>query len=229
MKKVFSLLISGILAASVLAGCGSAVPSTSSESHGDNSAASASTASSEASALTTSGADSEAGTDSTSGSGKTLVLYYSASGTTKGIADMIAKDTGADEYEVKPSDSYTDDDLDWTDDNSRVNKEHNDESLQDVKFDSTDVPNWSSYDTVFVGYPIWWQDASWVMKSFVKNLDFTGKKVIPFCTSISSDIGKSGDNLKSLAGNKGDWLDGQRFSGGASESEVKDWVDSLNL
>lgn len=176
-----------------------------------------------------SAASSAQGTASAGGSdGKALVLYYSGSGNTKKVADMIAADTGADEYEITPSEPYTSEDLNYSDDNSRVVKEHEDESLQDVAFDSYDVPNWDTYDTVFVGYPIWWQDASWVMKSFVKHLDFTGKTVIPFCTSSASGIGNSGKNLESLAGT-GNWEEGQRFSSGASEADVSSWVSGLGF
>lgn len=228
MKKLWKIVVSGILAASVLAGCGSTAASSASSSSTENQSSSAAdTSASQA----TSDADSAADTagSSGSGSGKTLVLYFSASGTTKKIADMIAKDAGADEYEITPADPYTESDLDYNNPNSRVNKEGADESLQNVKFKSTDVPNWSSYDTVFLGYPIWREDASWVMKSFVKHLDFTGKNVIPFVTSSASDIGRTGQTLASLAGNKGDWQKGKRFSGGSSESDVRNWVSSFNL
>lgn len=158
----------------------------------------------------------------------TAAAYMNEEAVGKAVVESIADKTGGDLYEVTPSDPYTDDDLDWTNDSSRVNREHNDESLQDVKFDSYDIPNFDSYDTVFVGYPIWWGDASWVMKSFVKNVDFSGKTVIPFCTSSSSGIGDSGKNLAKTAGT-GNWLDGQRFSENASADEVGSWVDSLNL
>lgn len=226
MKKLWKMLVSGILAASVLAGCGSTAASSASSSSTENRNSSAADASTD---QASSNAGAAADMTGSSGNGKILVLYFSASGTTKKIADMIAKDAGADEYEVTPADPYTESDLDYNDKNSRVNKEGSDESLQNVKFKSTDVPNWSSYDTVFVGYPIWREDASWVMKSFVKNLDFTGKNVIPFATSSASDIGRTGQTLASLAGNKGDWQKGKRFSGGSSESEVSNWVSSLKL
>lgn len=171
---------------------------------------------------------SQAENDQIAAEGKTLVLYYSATGNTKKIADMIAADTNADEYEITPSEPYSEEDLNWTQEDSRVNREHEDESLQDIAFDSYEIPDFDAYDTVFVGYPIWWQDASWVMKSFVKHVDFSGKTVIPFCTSSSSGLGDSGKNLESLAGS-GTWLTGQRFSGGASAEDVQSWVSSLDL
>lgn len=222
MKKIASVLAAGVMTAALLAGCGSSAGTQTGTASSDTSKTAATT--------TVTASAGQTGTQETAseGGGKVLVLYFSASGNTKNIADMIADDTGADEYEITPSEPYTEDDLNWTDENSRVNREHEDESLQDVAFDSYDVPDWDSYDTVFVGYPIWWQDASWVMKSYVQHLDFTGKTVIPFCTSSSSPIGESGKNLESLAGS-GNWLEGERFSGGASSDEVKEWVDSLDL
>ena len=157
-----------------------------------------------------------------------LVVYYSATGNTEAVANMIAEATGGDIFEVVPAEPYTDDDLNWTDDNSRVSREHEDESLRDVELVSTDVDNWDSYDTVFIGYPIWWGIAAWPMDTFVENNDFTGKTVIPFCTSSSSGLGDSGTLLAELAGT-GDWQDGERFRSGASESDVQDWVESLGL
>lgn len=223
MKKIVGLLTACVVAAAALAGCGSAAGNASSTGSAESAVSESRTAVSETSAAS----EAESSAASANG-GKVLVMYYSASGNTKNIADMIAADTGADEYEVTPAEPYTDDDLNWSDENSRVVKEHEDESLQDVAFDSYDIPNWDSYDTVFVGYPIWWQDASWVMKSFVKNVDFSGKTVIPFCTSSASDIGESGNNLAQLAGS-GDWQEGQRFSGSASADEVQEWVNGLGF
>ena len=163
-----------------------------------------------------------------SGSGKTLVVYYSASGNTKGVAEKIAEAAGADLFEITPVEPYTSDDLNWTNDNSRVSREHDDESLRDVPLTTTTVENWDEYDTVFLGYPIWWGIAAWPVDNFVKDNDFTGKTVIPFATSSSSGMGQSGDLLEELAGT-GTWQDGQRFSGGADQSKVTSWVESLGL
>lgn len=93
---------------------------------------------------------------------------------------------------------------------------------------TTEVPDWDSYDTVFIGYPIWWGIAAWPMDNFVKDNDFTGKTVIPFCTSASSGIGDSGNLLEEMAGT-GDWQDGQRFHSNASASDVQAWVEELGL
>lgn len=160
--------------------------------------------------------------------GKTLVVVYSASGNTKAIADYIVSATGADLFEITPTEPYTSDDLNWTNPQSRVSREHDDESLRDVELTTTTVDNWAEYDTVFIGYPIWWGIAAWPTNSFVKANDFTGKTVIPFCTSSTSGLGSSGTLLAEEAGT-GNWLEGQRFQSRADESTVKEWIDSLGL
>lgn len=162
------------------------------------------------------------------GNGNVLVAYYSATGNTESVANDIAEAAGGDLFAITPAEPYTSDDLDWTDENSRVSQEHADESLRDVELTATDVENWDSYDTVFIGYPIWWGIAAWPMDTFVENNDFTGKTVIPFCTSSSSDIGQSGELLADMAGT-GEWQEGQRFRSGASQEDVTEWVDSLGL
>lgn len=160
--------------------------------------------------------------------GKTLVVYYSASGNTERVAKDIAEAAGADLFEIVPTEVYTRDDLDWTNPDSRVSREHDDESLRDVPLTTTEVPDWDSYDTVFIGYPIWWGIAAWPVDTFVKNNDFTGKTVIPFATSSSSGMGQSGSLLADMAGT-GDWQEGQRFSSGVSSDDVQSWVNELGL
>ena len=160
--------------------------------------------------------------------GKTLVVYYSASGNTKRVAEDIAEAVSADLFEIVPTEVYTSDDLNWTNADSRVSREHDDESLRDVPLTTTEVPDWDSYDTVFIGYPIWWGIAAWPVDTFVKNNDFTGKTVIPFATSSSSGMGQSGSLLADMAGT-GDWQEGQRFSSGVSSADVQAWVDGLGL
>lgn len=167
--------------------------------------------------------------DSQSGeSGGVLVVYYSATGNTENVANYIAEATGGDLFEITPAEPYTSDDLNWTDDNSRVTLEHEDESLRDVELVAETVDNWDRYDTVFIGYPIWWGIAAWPVDTFVEANDFTGKTVIPFCTSSSSGLGQSGELLAELAGT-GDWQEGQRFRSSASQEDVTEWVDSLGL
>lgn len=161
-------------------------------------------------------------------SGKTLVVYYSATGNTEEAANYIAAATNADIFALEPKNPYTDADLDWTDDNSRVVYEHDNPEARDVELAAVTVPDWESYDTVFIGYPIWWGIAAWPVDSFVKENDFTGKTVVPFCTSASSGLGESGELLAELAGT-GDWLEGERFSSSVSEDTVRTWVESLGM
>lgn len=159
---------------------------------------------------------------------KTLVVYYSASGNTKAVADYIISVTGADVFEITPTEPYTSDDLDWTNPDSRVCREHDDPSLQNIELTSTSVDGWEEYGTVYIGYPIWWGNAAWVVDGFVTANDFSGKTVIPFCTSSTSGLGESGKLLADKAGT-GNWLEGVRFPENASEDEVTEWVNGLGL
>lgn len=159
---------------------------------------------------------------------KTLVVYFSASGSTKAVAETIADELDADIFELVPTQPYSSDDLNWTVSGSRVNREHDDESLRDIALTQTTPANWDDYDTVLIGYPIWWGIAAWPVNNFVKDNDFTGKTVIPFCTSSSSGLGQSGDLLENMA-NGVTWQSGQRFSSGASSSTVRDWAAGLGL
>ena len=168
----------------------------------------------------------EEGGDVTVGS-NVLVVYFSAKGHTEEVAQKIADNLNADIFFFFSSDPYTSDDLDWTDDNSRVSREHEDESLRDIELTNTTVPNWDSYDTVLIGYPIWWGIAAWPVDTFVTSNDFMDKTVIPFCTSSSSGIGQSGDLLAEESGT-GNWQEGYRFSSNPSDDEIKDWTDSLS-
>ena len=131
-------------------------------------------------------------------------------------------------YEITPVEPYTSDDLNWTNSSSRVSREHDDESLRDIALTEITPADWDSYDTVLIGYPIWWGIAAWPVDNFVKGNDFTGKTVIPFCTSSSSGLGDSGNLLEEMTGT-GDWKEGERFHGGASESDISSWIDSLGL
>ena len=164
--------------------------------------------------------------NTTSSESKILVVYYSAQSHTKSVAERIASNLNADIFEIVPENVYTEDDLNWSNSNSRVSKEHNDESLRNVPLKNTKVGNWESYDIVLIGYPIWWGIAAWPVDNFVKDNNFDGKKVIPFCTSASSGLGQSGSLLQGKAGT-GNWVDGHRFSSNASDTEIKSWTDSL--
>lgn len=220
MKRLTALLLSVVLVLS-LAACGSANKHASSTTQPETSAPTEQPESS-----STAPAESEPETQPETG--KTLVVYYSASGNTERVAKDIAEAAGADLFEIVPTEVYTNDDLDWTNPDSRVSREHDDESLRDVPLTTTEVPDWDSYDTVFIGYPIWWGIAAWPVDTFVKNNDFTGKTVIPFATSSSSGMGQSGSLLADMAGT-GEWQEGQRFSSGVSSDDVQSWVNGLGL
>lgn len=159
-------------------------------------------------------------------SGKVLVAYYSAQGHTKRVAEAIANELSADTFEIVPEQVYTEGGLNWTNDSSRVSREHDDESLRDVPLAKTTPDGFADYDTVILGYPIWWAIAAWPIDRFVTDNDFTGKTVIPFCTSTSSGLGQSGKLLADAA-KAGDWLDGERFSSSVSDDEVRTWARSL--
>lgn len=163
-------------------------------------------------------------TESSEENGGTLVVYFSATGTTKGVAEKIAGITGADTYEIKAAQEYTDADLDWNDSSSRSTKEQNDSS--DRPEIGSDAVSLDGYTTIYIGYPIWWGEEPRIMDTFVESHSFDGITMIPFCTSSSSGIGRSGQNLADNAGT-GTWLDGKRFGAGASEDEIRSWIEGL--
>ena len=240
MKRAFSLLLSLLMAFSLTAcgGNGNSSSSQASSSAPESSAVESTSSASEPSsspeseapseALSSSEVSSEASAEDTNSGSSVLVVYYSATGNTAQAAQYIADTTGGDLFELEPVEPYTDDDLNWTDDNSRVSQEHADESLRDVELVDDTVDNWDQYDTVFIGYPIWWGIAAWPVDGFVEANDFTGKTVIPFCTSSSSGLGESGELLAELAGT-GEWQEGQRFSSGVSQEDVESWIAELGL
>ena len=158
---------------------------------------------------------------------KTLVVYFSATGSTERIANMIAAENGADVFVITPETPYTSADLSWTNSGSRVSYEHDHpEAQNEVALTEITPENWDNYDTVYIGYPIWWGIAAWPVNPFVTDNDFTGKAVIPFCTSASSGLGQSGTLLAEAAGT-GEWLEGARFSYGTEEADIQAWVNSL--
>lgn len=159
---------------------------------------------------------------------RVLVAYFSATGNTERVANLIAEATSGDLFEITPADPYTSDDLNWTDEDSRVVYEYENPDARDTELVTYTPEDWADYDVVFIGYPIWWYDAAWPVEGFVTENDFTGKTVIPFCTSSSSGIGESGTRLASLAGT-GTWLAGERFRGGASQADVDAWIGELDL
>ena len=206
MKKIIALLIAALLVFGLTA-CGG-----SSESAEENPAETAESSSDETAAE-------ETQTDK-----DVLVVYFSAAGTTKGVAEKIASLTGADLYEIKAAQEYTAEDLDWNDSDSRTTHEQNDPSVRPEI--GSDPVSLEGYSTIYIGFPIWWGEEPRIMDTFVESYDFDGITMIPFCTSSSSGIGMSGKNLESKAGS-GKWLDGQRFSGSVSEDELQTWIEGL--
>lgn len=158
---------------------------------------------------------------------KVLVAYFSCTGNTAGVAGQIAAATGADLYEIVPVEPYTDADLDYGDDDSRTSREQNDDSARPAI--SGSVEDMEQYDTVFIGYPIWWGQAPKIIYTFVESYDLGGKTLVPFCTSGSSGVGSSAENLHGAVSDSANWLEGTRFSGGASESDITSWLDGLGL
>lgn len=154
-----------------------------------------------------------------------LVAYFSATGNTQSVAEKIASHLDANVFELKPVEPYSQDDLNYNNGNSRVAREREDPSLQDIALEQTTPENFDQYETVFIGYPIWWGQAAWPVDAFVTDNDFTGKTVIPFCTSASSPIGSSVQNLHAL-NETGTWLEGKKFSSSATQSDVDEWITS---
>ena len=225
-KKWISMAAAGAMAISVLAGCQA---SNTASARNEETQTAESTAETEKTPEGTVTAEELEGSErEETQDGKTLVVYYSASGHTEDVANRIAEATGADLFELEPVEPYSSADLNYSNDNSRVSQEHENEDMRDVELAAATVEDWDSYETVFIGYPIWWGIAAWPVDGFVEENDFTGKTVIPFCTSASSGLGESGELLEEKAGT-GNWLEGIRFSSGASEETVQEWVESLGL
>ncbi len=220
MKKII-LIIATVLLAFGLTACGNKE-----EKEADQVVTNESTANTTEEAVgdkSSEGASSEDKSDTNKKSG-VLVVYFSATGTTKGVAERIAAITGADTYEIKAAQEYTDADLDWNDSDSRSTKEQNDSKARPEI--GSDVISLDGYSTIYIGYPIWWGEEPRIMDTFVENYSFDGITMIPFCTSSSSGIGRSGQNLADNAGS-GTWLEGKRFGAGASEDEIKSWIEGL--
>ncbi len=171
------------------------------------------------------GSSSIPSTTETASEPTTLVVVYSATGNTMEAAEIIANETGAEIFEIEPENPYSSEDLNYSDPDSRVSKEHDDPALRQVALQAVQPENWENVDTVYLGYPIWWGIAAWPVSSFVEGVDFNGKTVYPFCTSASSGLGSSAEDLQAAA-NGGDWEEGIRFSSSPNQEEVVEWVQS---
>lgn len=152
---------------------------------------------------------------------KTLVVYFSCTNTTKTLAEYAADILGADIYEIVPAVPYTEADLAYYTD-GRADREQNDPSVRPAI--SGSVENMSDYDTIILGYPIWHGQAPRIISTFLESYDFSGKTIVPFCTSHSSGMGSSADDLHSLC--SAEWKDGKRFGGGASRNEIETWLNN---
>ena len=237
MKKVFSIVLAAFLLTS-LAGCGSASQPETKAAQTETEAqkeSAESTAPAEpettqkAEAVTEApsseaAAESESETPAPAAHSEVLVAFFSATGTTKGVAEKIAALTGGDLYEILAADPYTSDDLNYNDSSSRSTKEQNDKNAR-PEIGSEDI-SLEGYTTVYLGFPIWWGEEPRILDTFVEKYSFEGITVIPFCTSASSGIGHSGPNMEALAG-AGTWLDGKRFSGNVSEADLQSWIEGL--
>ena len=208
MKKIAAIVMTGLLILGLCA-CG-----------GQNAKESADSAAADNTTVDNTVADNTVAVNA----GSVLVVYFSNTGHTKAIAEHIADGTGAALYEITPETLYTDADLNYNDNNSRSTVEMNNPSARPAITGT--VENFGQYSTVYIGYPIWWGEAPRILDTFVESYDFTGKTVIPFCTSASSSIGSSAKTLESLAGT-GNWKTGQRFSGSESETDVTNWIKGL--
>lgn len=158
----------------------------------------------------------------------TLIVYYSATGNTEAVAKDIASYTGADVFSITLEDPYTQEDLNYRFVDSRISREHDDPSLRDVALVQPTPDNWDQYQTIVLGYPIWFGEAAWPVVTFVKANDFANKTIIPFCTSASSDMGQSAEQLAALS-DGGSWMGGMRFPSNVNSDEVLQWVDDLGL
>lgn len=169
-------------------------------------------------------AESERETSAMAEHSDVLVAYFSATGTTKGVAEKIAAVTNGDLYEILAAEPYTSDDLDYTDSSSRSTKEQNEKDVR-PEIGSEDL-SLEDYTTIYLGFPIWWGEEPRILDTFVEKYSFDNITVIPFCTSGGSGIGRSGPNMEELAGT-GTWLDGERFSGSVSEEDLQSWIEEL--
>ena len=160
------------------------------------------------------------------GESRVLVAYFSCTNNTAKIAEYAADFLKATLWRIEPETPYTEADRNWNDADSRTTKEQNDSTARPAIRGK--LENFADYDVVFLGYPIWWGQAPKILYTFVESYDFAGKTVVPFCTSGSSPIGSSAENL-SKAAPGATWLEGRRFPGGASKESVEEWIGGLNL
>lgn len=228
MKKFAALLLTFAMAVSLAACAGNSEPAETSTPDTESSISAESTVpeSEPATDSQTEEMESPANADTESAGSQVLVAYFSATGTTEGVAENIAGGLDADLYEIVPEEPYTDANLNYNDNNSRSTIEMNDPSSRPAI--SGSVENMEQYSIVFIGFPIWWGEAPRIVSTFMESYDFSGKTIVPFCTSGGSGIGSSASNLEELTSGA-TWLDGQRLNGSDSQDTVMEWVNSLGL
>ena len=231
MKRILAMILTALVLAS-FAACGNGSQAETTEAgsaaqerkESEESASAAGPESAAAEADADAEASSETASEETASHSDVLVAYFSATGTTKGVAERIAAITGGDLYEIVPAEPYSDADLNWNDRNSRSTKEQNDKSVR-PGIGSADISP-EGYTTLYLGFPIWWGEEPRILDTFVEKYSFEGITVIPFCTSASSGIGHSGPNMEALSGS-GTWLQGKRFGGNVSEADLRSWIEGL--
>ena len=216
MKRILSIIITALLVAS-LAACGS-------NSQTEPKETQTITDGQKESDESTNAAWPESEASAPAAHSDVLVAYFSATGITKGVAEKIASVTGGDLYEILAAEPYTSDDLNYNDSSSRSTKEQNDKNVR-PEIGSEDI-SLEGYTTIYLGFPIWWGEEPRILDTFVEKYSFEGITVIPFCTSGSSGIGRSGPNMEALAGT-GTWLEGKRFSGNVSEADLLSWIGGM--
>lgn len=160
------------------------------------------------------------------GNGRTLVVYFSCTNTTKGIAEKIADITDGTLHRIIPETAYTSEDLNYNNSSSRANREQNDPAARPAI--SGKVENFPDYDVVFLGYPIWWGKAPKIISTFLESHNLSDKTIVPFCTSHSSGIGSSDKDLHKSA-KQATWKQGRRLNGDESKKTIKNWIESMNL
>ena len=229
MKKILLIIMAALLL-SCLSACGSNTQAETAGTYAQTNEAKTAAEEQEESAESSDPAESEteaepeSETPAPAAHADVLVAYFSATGTTKGVAEKIAAITGGDLYEIIPAEPYSDADLNYNDSSSRSTKEQNDKSVR-PEIGSGDI-SLEGYTTVYLGFPIWWGEEPRILDTFVEKYSFEGITVIPFCTSASSGIGRSGPNMEALAGS-GTWLDGKRFGGNVQETELQSWIEGM--
>ena len=219
MKKVISLVLASILALALIACGAKEAPQATQDTPAPAPTEAAAPAETPAASVESAAAEAQQTAE-----GGILVAYFSATGTTKGVAEKLASAVDGDLYEIVPTEPYSDAALNWNDWESRSTKEQNDKNVRPgIASETLDL---SGYTTIYVGFPIWWGEEPRIMDTFVESYDFSGKTMIPFCTSGGSGIGNSGRNMEQLTSGA-TWLDGSRFGGSVSEDELRSWADGL--